>query len=67
MRKSNQRKVRAAAKCASFDIQIEAVFTANGLSNEQISDIRRKLRQTLAGGIAKLPFAHVYPCEVKLR
>lgn len=65
--KQVERKVRAQAKCASFDIEISATFKPHGLGSEEVNDVQRKLRNNLSNAIAKLPFAHVYPCEIKVR
>ncbi len=69
MKKQNKvvRKAKATAKCASFDIQIAAEFSPHGLAAGEVDDIKRKLKNGLAELIAKLPFAHVYPCEVRVR
>lgn len=62
-----QKKVKATAKCETFDIEINAAFTPRGLSIEQVSDVHRKLKQSLADAISKLPFAFIYPWEVKIK
>lgn len=67
MKKATLRTVKAQAKCASFDIEISATFKPRGLGAEEVNDVQRKLRNNLSNAIAKLPFAHVYPCEIKVR
>lgn len=59
--------VKARAKAASFDIEIEAVFTPHGLSSEEVNDVKRKLGQNLTEAVAKLPFAHIFSHEVKIK
>ncbi len=58
--------VKGEAKCASFDIQISAEFFPRGLATAEIEDVRRKLKNSIAQMVARLPFAHVYPFEVKV-
>lgn len=61
------RKASAKAKCASFEIEINAQFSPHGLASDEVNDVQRKLKNGLAELVAKLPFAHVYPFEVKVR
>lgn len=59
--------VIAKAKCASFDITIVATIESTGLIPSEIEDVKRKLKQKLSTVVASLPFAHIYPCEVKVK
>lgn len=61
------KKITATAKCASFDIDLNAVIKTKGLAANEVEDIQRKLRQGVADVISKLPFAHVYSHEVRVR
>lgn len=61
------KRVRATCKAANFEIDITAEFKAGGLASFESDEVKRRLRQGLADMIAKLPFAEVYPNEVRLR
>jgi hypothetical protein len=65
--KDTTKRVRATAKCASFDIEITATIKTHGLANAEADDVKRKLKHQLAASVAALPFAHVYPGEVRVR
>lgn len=66
--KKVEKKVRATAKCASFDIELHATIVPNGsLAASEVADIQRKLRQKLAETVSGLPFAHIYSHEVRVR
>lgn len=65
--KPRSKKVKAQAKCASFDIEVSAEFIPHGLATSEVADIQRKLKQKIADSIASLPFAHIYSCEVNVR
>ena len=67
MKVARSKQVSAAAKCASFDIEVIASLNMKGLAPSEQDDVRRKLRNELAKVISKLPFAHVYPSEVKTK
>lgn len=64
--KSRRTRIKAEAECASFDIKLNATITSDGLTVEEVNDIKRKFKQQLTNNISKLPFAHVYPFEVKV-
>lgn len=66
-KKPIKKVVRARAKCASFDIEVTAEISTKGLVPDEIRDIQRKLKDQLAKSISVLPFAHVYPSEVRVR
>jgi hypothetical protein len=61
------KKVRANAKCASFDIEVTAVIKTHGLAAAEVEDVKRKFKHNITTAIAGLPFAHVYPCEVRVK
>jgi hypothetical protein len=65
--KKTIKKVTATAKCASFDIEMTATITGKGLVKSELEDVQRKLRHKITTTIADLPFAHVYPNEVRVR
>lgn len=66
--KFKPKTVKANAKCASFDIEVQAVIKPNShLTSEEVTEISKKLRQKLSDGIANLPYAHIYPHEVRVR
>lgn len=67
MAKKSEKIVRAKAKCASFDIEIVATIRTKGLVPDEVNQIKRKLKQKFTDAVAVLPFAHVYPCEVRVR
>lgn len=59
--------VKAKAKCNSFDIEITATFTPRGLTAAEVEDISKKLKHKFTQAVSTLPFAHVYPHEVRVR
>ncbi len=65
--KKTVRRMTAKAKCASFDIELTAQFAPHGLASDEINDVQRKLKQKITEAISSLPFAHIYPWEVRLR
>lgn len=67
MKNKKTKRVTAVARCESFDIQISAEFTPRGLGSDEVLDVQKKLKNDLAVTIAKLPFAHIYPFEVRVR
>lgn len=67
MKRGRNKKVSVEAKCASFDIAISAQFQPRGLAASEVDDVKRKLTNELTRMIAKLPFSHIYPCEVSVR
>jgi len=65
--KKQIRKVKATARCACYDIEVSATINASTLSTEEIENVRRKLKHKITTTIAGLPFAHVYPHEVRVK
>lgn len=62
-----EKVVRARAKCASFDIEVEARISGKTLVADELDNVRRKLKHKLTTTIAGLPYSHVYPYEVTVR
>lgn len=65
--KTKKARIRVQAECASFDISISANVESSTLVNQDMDDVKRKLKHELAKTIAGLPFAHVYPFEVRVQ
>lgn len=59
--------VRVNAKCASFDIEVEAKINTKGLVADEIEQVQKELKHKMTAVIAKLPFAHIYPYEVTVK
>jgi len=66
LKNKDVKKVKAQAKCASFDIEIKATIRGRGLVDSELEDIRRKLGHKLTSTVSGLPFSHVYPYEVQV-
>ncbi len=59
--------MRAEANCASFAISLDVAFVPHGLAASEVEDVKRALKNGISQMVSKLPFAHVYPFEVKVR
>jgi hypothetical protein len=62
-----KKKIKVTARCASFDVEIEATVNARGLVADEVDMVTKNLKHRLQNTVAKLPFAHVYPYEVRVK
>jgi hypothetical protein len=65
--KTKRSRIKVQAECASFDITVTAQVESSTLVAQDMDDVKRKLKHELAKTIAGLPFAHVYPFEVRVQ
>lgn len=61
------KKINLKAKCASFDIEIQAKINTKGLCADEIEQVQKNLKHRLSDSVSKLPFSHIYPYEVSLK
>ena len=65
--RTKAKKVSATAKCDCFDIDVSVDLRTRGLVDDEAEEVRRRLRDGLTKLIAGLPFARVYPFEVRTK
>lgn len=65
--KKQTKRVKVTANCASFNIEATVVINTDVLTHHEANNVVRQLKHKLTQAISSLPFAHIYPHEVKVK